>query len=246
MQDTIKIGAAALGGYLLGRTKKAKAAIGLALWLSGRGRPRDMAREQAAKALQSDRGQELLSQLRGPVLAAGRQAAVSVFESQAGRLSDALQRRTELVGDTAEGTGRRARGAARTGTDTVSRLTERRRGGSGLRDAAEEEPEYEDEYDEDEDDEDEEEDEDEEPEYEDEYDEADEGDEGDEEEEDEEDEEEEPGYEDEYDEDEDEAEVVEDEDEDEQDEDEDEEEEEEGVGEERGRRRGRRRARQPV
>jgi hypothetical protein len=234
MQDTIKIGAAALGGYLLGRTKKAKAAIGLALWLSGRGRPRDMAREQAAKALQSDRGQELLSQLRGPVLAAGRQAAVSVFESQAGRLSDALQRRTELVGDTAEGTGRRARGAARTGTDTVSRLTERRSGGSGRRDAAEEEPEYEDEYDEDEDEE-EDEDEDEEPEYEDEYDEADEADEGDEGDEEE---EEEPEYEDEYDEDE--AEV--DEYEDEQDEDE----QEEGVGEERARRRGRRRARQPV
>lgn len=117
MQDTLKIGAAALGGYVLGRTKKAKTAIGLALWLSGRGRPRDIARDQAMRMLQSDRAQELLQQMRGPMLSAGRQAAVALVESQAGRLTEGLQRRTDKLGSD----------AARGGTDTARRLSGRRR-----------------------------------------------------------------------------------------------------------------------
>jgi hypothetical protein len=117
MHDTLKIGTAALGGYVLGRTKKAKAAIGLALWLTGRGRPRDIARNQAIKLLQSDRGQEMLLQMRGPVLAAGRQAALALVEGQAGRLTTGLERRTEKLGTD----------AVRTGTDTARRLTSRRR-----------------------------------------------------------------------------------------------------------------------
>jgi hypothetical protein len=127
MQDTLKIGAAALGGYVLGRTKKAKTAIGLALWLSGHGRPRDIARNQAARLLKSDRAQDLLGQVRGPIVSAGKDAALSMFESRAGRLSENLQRRTEQIGDTLEDTGRRSARAARAGTGTAARLTERRR-----------------------------------------------------------------------------------------------------------------------
>ena len=36
MSDAVKIGSAIAGGYLLGRTKKAKKAIGLAMWLAGK------------------------------------------------------------------------------------------------------------------------------------------------------------------------------------------------------------------
>jgi hypothetical protein len=134
MQDALKIGTAALGGYVLGRTKKAKAAIGLALWLTGRGRPRDIARAQAIKLMQSDRGQELLLQMRGPVLAAGRQAALALVEGQAGRLTAGMQKRTEKLGtDT-----------VRTGTDTAKRLTSRRRRDLEPDEAPEEE--YADEY----------------------------------------------------------------------------------------------------
>jgi hypothetical protein len=126
MQENVKIGTAALGGYLLGRTKKAKAAISLALWLSGKGRPRDFLRDQAAKALQSDRGQELMTQLRGPVMSAGRQAALSVFEAQAGRLGENLQRRTDDLGEVTGGAsaGKRGRGSSK---QTAERLSERRR-----------------------------------------------------------------------------------------------------------------------
>jgi hypothetical protein len=109
MQESLKIGTAAVGGYLLGRTKKAKAAVGLALWLAGKGRPKDMARDQAAKFLQSDRGQELMSEFRGPMVAAGKRAALSVFEAQAGRLGDVLQKRTEGVGEITRGSSRKGR-----------------------------------------------------------------------------------------------------------------------------------------
>ena len=130
MQDTLKIGAAALGGYVLGRTKKAKTAISLALWLSGHGRPRDVARTQAVRLLQSDRGQELISQLRGPLMSVGKDAALALFERQAGRLSENLQHRTDMIGESLDETTRQVRGgvdtATRTGTDTATRLTRRR------------------------------------------------------------------------------------------------------------------------
>jgi hypothetical protein len=134
MHDTVKIGTAALGGYVLGRTKKAKAAIGLALWLTGKGRPRDIARDQAFKLLQSERGQELLMQMRGPVLAAGRQAALALVEGQAGRLTSGMQKRTEKLGGE----------TVRTGADTAKRLTSRRRRDQEPEEEPEEE--YADEY----------------------------------------------------------------------------------------------------
>lgn len=145
MQETLKIGTAALGGYVLGRTKKAKAALGLALWLTGRGRPRDMARDQAIKLLQSDRGQELIAQMRGPMLAAGRQAALALVEAQAGRLTGGLQRRTEKIGSDAV---RGGTDAVRGGTDTAKRLTSRRRRDQEAQEEPQEEPqeEYADEY----------------------------------------------------------------------------------------------------
>jgi hypothetical protein len=156
MQDTMRIGAAALGGYVLGRTKKAKTAITLALWLSGRGRPSDMARDQAMKALQSKKGQELLGQLRGPVMSAGRQAALGVFESQAGRLSDSLSRRTDALtapaGEKAKKASKRSRRRPDDDEDELSarrrpsgRTPERSRRPSRSRDVEEPEDEYEDE-----------------------------------------------------------------------------------------------------
>src|SRR5215471_1752834 len=143
MHDTVKIGTAALGGYVLGRTKKAKAAIGLALWLTGKGRPRDIARDQAFKLLQSERGQELLMQMRGPMLAAGRQAALALVEGQAGRLTSGMQKRTEKLGGE----------TVRTGADTAKRLTSRRRRDQEPEEEPEEE--YADEYEYEDEDEDE-------------------------------------------------------------------------------------------
>jgi hypothetical protein len=146
MQEAAKIGAAAAGGYVLGRTKKAKAAIGLAMWLAGRRRPADLARDQATKLLTSPQVMDLISQLRGPLLAAGRQAALSVVEGQAGKLTNNLQRRTEKLGGSVVEAGS---DVSETGTKTARRLTSRRRG-EPVEDEAENADEYEDEYAEDE------------------------------------------------------------------------------------------------
>lgn len=141
MEDTLKIGAAALGGYFLGRTKKAKAAISLALWLSGRGRPRDIARNQAVKLLKTDRAQDLLGQVRGPIVSAGKDAALALFESQAGRLSDNLSKRTDQLGESVEGTGRKARRAVSGAGGTAARLADRRRRATRSEDETEDGPE---------------------------------------------------------------------------------------------------------
>jgi len=141
MQEAVKIGSAAAGGYLLGRTKKAKAAIGLAMWLAGRRRPADLARDQASKLLTSPQVMDLISQLRGPLLAAGRQAALSVVEGQAGKLSNNLQRRTEKLGGSVAEAGS---DVSETGKKTARRLTARRRG-EPVEDEAENADEYEDE-----------------------------------------------------------------------------------------------------
>jgi hypothetical protein len=97
MQDTLKIGAAALGGYVLGRTKKAKAALALALWLTGQGRLRDFTVNQTAKALRSERGQELLDQFGVPMVEKVKEAALAIFERQAGRAGEALQRHNDQL-----------------------------------------------------------------------------------------------------------------------------------------------------
>ncbi|KJE23400.1 hypothetical protein FF36_02358 [Frankia torreyi] len=96
-----KIAAALVGGYVLGRTKKAKAAIGVALWLTGRNHdPKDVLRDQAVKLLKSPQGEQLLAQVRGPVVEASRRAALSVYEAQVERLTENLQQRTQQFTET--------------------------------------------------------------------------------------------------------------------------------------------------
>ena len=51
MDDRVKIGAAVVGGYVLGRTKKGRAAIRLAMWLAGTDyRPGELVRTDALRA----------------------------------------------------------------------------------------------------------------------------------------------------------------------------------------------------
>ncbi|CAJ61671.1 MULTISPECIES: hypothetical protein [Frankia] len=119
--SSAKIAAALVGGYVLGRTKKAKTAIGVALWLTGRHHdPKDVLRDQAVKLLKSPQGEELLAQVRGPVVEAGRRAALSVYESQVERLTENLQQRTQQLAETlTEKGGTTAKAAAGAVTDVL-------------------------------------------------------------------------------------------------------------------------------
>jgi hypothetical protein len=86
-----KIGAALLGGYVLGRTKKGKAAIGLGAMLAGsRINP-----AQVGKTLQeSPFVHTLTRQIRTELTGAGKAAATSVLTAKADSLADALHERT--------------------------------------------------------------------------------------------------------------------------------------------------------
>ena len=96
MSDAVKIGSALAGGYLLGRTKKAKMAIGLAMWLAGKGRPRDWIRQGAITLAQTPEMQSLVKQARGPLLDSARGAATSTVNAQLGSFADNLNQRTGL------------------------------------------------------------------------------------------------------------------------------------------------------
>lgn len=89
--NNAKIGTALLGGYVLGRTKKAKLAIGLGALLAGsRIKP-----GQVGKALQdSPFLHTLTDQVRTELTDAGKAAATTVLSAKADNLADALHQRT--------------------------------------------------------------------------------------------------------------------------------------------------------
>ncbi|MGX1135431.1 hypothetical protein RKD49_007621 [Streptomyces glaucescens] len=102
-----KIGAALLGGYVLGRTKKGKLAIGLGSMLAGsRINP-----AQVGKMLQDSPFVDTLTkQVRTELAGAGKAAATSVLTAKADNLADALHARTTGLRD-------KARAAEDEGTD---------------------------------------------------------------------------------------------------------------------------------
>ncbi|MDT3446371.1 MULTISPECIES: hypothetical protein [unclassified Pseudofrankia] len=124
---SIKLVMAGAVGYVLGRTRKGKAAVRLALWAAGRDtNVKDLARSQAAKFLESEDGRKLVTQLRGPVLAGGKKAALSAYERGIGKLTEDLSHRTSelrssLDESPAAELGGKAGALAGTLTDTLGR-----------------------------------------------------------------------------------------------------------------------------
>ena len=111
MSDKAKIGAAVAGGYLLGRTKRGRLALGLAMLLAGY-RPSTQLRKGLLQLTENAELGQLTSQLRGPLALAGRKAAEAVIAAQAARLADQLTSRTEALTDS-------LKDAGQTGRDTV-------------------------------------------------------------------------------------------------------------------------------
>ncbi|MER7574400.1 hypothetical protein [Streptomyces sp. NPDC126514] len=97
--NNAKIGAALLGGYLLGRTKKGKLAIGMGAMLAGsRVNP-----VQVGKTLQeSPLVNTLAEQVRTELGGAGKAAATTVLTAKADSLADALHARTSGLRQQAE------------------------------------------------------------------------------------------------------------------------------------------------
>src|SRR4051812_43467565 len=103
MMTNAKIGTALVGGYVLGRTKKAKLAIGLGMFLAGKKLPLNA--DALRQALwDSPVLGELNSQVREQIVDATRTAAKGALVQRASGLADTLHQRTQrLQGARGEG-----------------------------------------------------------------------------------------------------------------------------------------------
>ncbi|MCF3166902.1 hypothetical protein ACF07U_26450 [Streptomyces californicus] len=97
MTKNAKIGAALVGGYLLGRTKKAKLALGFGMFLLGKKMdldPRQIGRMLADSPVLGS----LNDQVRKELVDATKTAATKALTQRAGSLADSLQQRTQALG----------------------------------------------------------------------------------------------------------------------------------------------------
>lgn len=100
MGDTAKIIAAAVGGYVLGRKKKFKLALGVGLYLGAK--KFDIKPQQLAQGLLKEVSalpvvNELKDQSQEQLLNVGRATAGNLVGKWAGGLADSLNSRTELL-----------------------------------------------------------------------------------------------------------------------------------------------------
>lgn len=89
--------AALVGGYLLGRTKKAKMAIGVGMFLAGRRLDLDPRRIGKLLAASPVTG-ALSEQIRRELFEATKSAAAQALTRRAAGLADSLQQRTQALG----------------------------------------------------------------------------------------------------------------------------------------------------
>ncbi|MFG2093294.1 hypothetical protein [Streptomyces sp. NPDC048612] len=115
-----KIGVALVGGYLLGRTKKAKLAIGLGMFLAGRKLNLD-ARQLGALVANSPLLGPLNDQVRKELVDATKAAAGTALTQRMSGLADTLHERTAALDEGRGATGDDTRdttgGGGRTGDD---------------------------------------------------------------------------------------------------------------------------------
>ncbi|MEU8994937.1 hypothetical protein AB0C95_08980 [Streptomyces caniferus] len=107
MMNNAKIGVALVGGYLLGRTKKAKMAIGLGMFLAGRKLNLDP-RQLGSMVANSPVLGPLNDQVRKELVEATKSAAGAALTQRMSGLADSLHERTLALdeGGTTDGAGR--------------------------------------------------------------------------------------------------------------------------------------------
>ncbi|RXS86155.1 hypothetical protein EST92_06300 [Streptomyces sp. TM32] len=99
MMSNAKIGVALVGGYILGRTKKAKLAIGLGMYLAGKRLPLDPKQLSKLVANSPVLG-PLNDQVRSELVDATRSAVSTALTQRMSALTDSLQERTLELSDT--------------------------------------------------------------------------------------------------------------------------------------------------
>src|SRR5262249_50540938 len=114
-------------GYLLGRTKRGRLALGLALLLAGY-RPSTQLSKLLPQLGDNLQLGQLTSQLRGPLGVAGRSAAEAVIAAQAAKLTESLTRRTDALSGQLKDAGQTGRDAAEGSVSGVRRKARRAAG----------------------------------------------------------------------------------------------------------------------
>ncbi|MGV9426143.1 hypothetical protein ACWDO7_17875 [Streptomyces sp. NPDC003656] len=98
MTKNAKIAVALVGGYVLGRTKKAKLALGLGMFLAGK--KLDLDPRRVGKLIANSRALGGLNdQVRSQLVDATRTAATEALTQRAAGLASSLARRTEALQD---------------------------------------------------------------------------------------------------------------------------------------------------
>lgn len=100
MNNTAKVGAAVVGGYLMGRSKKAKLAFALGTWMMGKRLsldPSKLAREGLSTLTSSPEVARLTGEVRQELLGAGKAAAMTMFTERVEKLADSLHQRTAAM-----------------------------------------------------------------------------------------------------------------------------------------------------
>jgi hypothetical protein len=100
MNESAKVGVAVAGGYLLGRTKKAKLAITLGTWLLGKRLdldPKELGKGALSQLAKRPEVAKLTGDVRGELMQAGRAAATAAMNSRLERLAEGLEARTERL-----------------------------------------------------------------------------------------------------------------------------------------------------
>ncbi|MEQ4209029.1 hypothetical protein [Actinopolymorpha sp. B9G3] len=140
MNTSTKIGAAVVGGYVLGRRKKAKMALLLGSVLVGkRLNVRSLGREAMERIAESAQFGQIREEIRGELVSTGRSAAGAVLSAPLNKLADGLHQRTsKLTGAESEEPspdGKSKRSAEDESEDTEGRAE--REGDEGDRDERE-------------------------------------------------------------------------------------------------------------
>src|SRR5262245_5401917 len=98
MNTTGKVAAAVASGYLLGRTKKLRLAITVGGLLAGKRlntSPRALVAQATEMIEKNPELARLSDQVRGRLMAAGREAAVAAASNRLSRVSDSIRTRTD-------------------------------------------------------------------------------------------------------------------------------------------------------
>lgn len=94
----VTLAAALAAGYVLGRTKKGKLAIGVASMVIGQQlSPRELIGQALRKLAATPQAEQLIDQVRGELLESGRAALSATADRSLGNLAGALQKRTSAL-----------------------------------------------------------------------------------------------------------------------------------------------------